>query len=232
MKTFPLAGPRDLSVRLDRSDKDTVTVELGGYDASGQAQVYRLGFDLPPAGPESRPDTKPVEPEEPKPEEPKEAPVGQVCEALKNLHMVDVIEPNQAKAKNSAEIKNGTSTQSVKQKARFDVVPVLPGGQETTGGDATVNGPTFHKQDDANNGKSPIIEYKWTVDGKEASNSAEMEDPFELGSYEDNGGCTPTLTLVTPVGSGRHEVKMFAFIRPEYNGGVGVQSNTITWYCD
>lgn len=154
--------------------------------------------------------------------------MSQVCLGLNRLHMVDVLEPNQSVAKNSADIKKGTGTQSVKQKARFDVTPVIPPGVETGKDDPVVNGPTFKKED----GTSPIIEYKWTVNGKEASNSAEVSDPFHLGSYEDNGGCTPTLKLEEPFGSGRNKVEMFAFIRPQYNDGVGVESNTVTWYID
>lgn len=158
--------------------------------------------------------------------------MSQVCLELRRLKMVDVLEPDQSVAKNSGEIKNGTGTQSVKQKARFDVTPVKMNGQEATGNDPDLADTAWHKQDDSNNGKSPIIEYRWFVDGKEASNSAQVNDPFHLGSYEDNAGCTPTLKLEEQVGDGRHKVDMYAFIRPEYNGGVAVQSNTITWYVD
>lgn len=157
----------------------------------------------------------------------------QVCKELRRLHLRDILDPDQSVASNSAEVKAGTGTQAVKQKARFDVTPVkASNGQEATGNDPELAGPAWHKQDDSNNGKSPIIEYRWFVDGKEASNSAEVNDPFHLGSYEDNAGCTPTLKLEEQVGSGRHQVEMYAFIRPEYNGGVAVQSNTITWYVD
>lgn len=158
--------------------------------------------------------------------------MSQVCFGLKNLHMVDVREPDQSVARNSAAIKVGESTQSVKQKARFDVSPVLADGSVAGKDDPVVNGPSFHKQDDGNNGKSPIIEYVWTVDGKIATSSQEMEDPFHLGSYEDNGGCTPTLKLVNQVGEGRHLVVLYAYTRPEYNGGVRIESNRISWYID
>jgi hypothetical protein len=161
----------------------------------------------------------------------------QVIGSFAHTKLVDVLVgsaegkggPNsQKQAKNSAGIKDGSSTMAVGNKARFDTTPVSPTGKEYPGNDPTVNGPEFKKED----GTSPIIEWRWLVDGKEASNSAQMDDPFELGSYEDNGGCTPTLKLLQAVGSGRHEVQMFPFVRPEYNGGVAVEGTPVVFFVD
>lgn len=129
----------------------------------------------------------------------------------------------------SGEIVAGTGTLAVGEILRLDCTPGLA-GKEFPGNDPTVNGPTFHKQDDSNNGKSPIIEYRWGTGEREFSNSG--NDPFHLGSYEDNGGCTPTLKLTEPIGQGRNEVWVQAYVRPEYNDGQGVESNKITFWAD
>lgn len=161
----------------------------------------------------------------------------QVIASFAHTKLVDVLvgaaegkggQNSQKQAKNSAGIKDGSSTMVVGNKARFDTTPVAPDGTEYPGNDPTVNGETFKKED----GTSPIIEWRWLVDGKEASNSAQMPDPFEMGSYEDNGGCTPTLKLLEQVGPGRHEVKMFPYVRPEYNGGVSVEGKPVVFYVD
>jgi hypothetical protein len=144
--------------------------------------------------------------------------------------LVDVLNGNSggdknAKAKNSAEIKNGTGTLSVGQKARFDTTPTGPDG-EYGGNDETVNGPEFKKED----GTSPIIEYSLKIDGKEVMNTA--ENPLQLGSYEDNGGCTPTFKLNTAVGAGRHKCELRAFVAAQYNDGVAVEGTPAVFYCD
>jgi hypothetical protein len=59
-----------------------------------------------------------------------------------------------------------------------------------------------------------------------------MDDPFHLGSYEDNGGCTPSFKLEEAVGPGRHKVECFPFVRAEYNGGVYVEGKPVVWYID
>lgn len=145
------------------------------------------------------------------------------------LKIVDVLEKNQQVAKNSAEIKSGKGTQSVGQRLRLDCSPVDSKGNEFPGNSPIVNSPRFFKHD----GTSPIIEYRWFVDGREASNSAQMPDPFHLGSYDsDNAGCTPSLKLETPVGEGRHQVVCHAFVNGEFNGGKEVQSKVVEWWCD
>jgi hypothetical protein len=202
---------------------------LGLLKGSSSPDVGDPGeLPLPPVKPPVD-KTEPIEP----PDGPDAQP-GQLIDAFVHTKVVDVMAPGgQVKASNSDDIKAGTGTQSLKQRVRLNTDPSL-GGRPYPGNDPTVNGPTFHKQDDDNNGKSPIIEWKWTVDGKEASNSAELEDPFQFGSYEDNGGTTPTLNLKRPVGPGRHEVKAWPFVRAEYNGGVAVsgEANPAVWFCD
>jgi len=147
----------------------------------------------------------------------------QVADALKlKIHNVSYQGNSD---KQSQEVKDGTGTQFVNQKVHLDCTPVLK-GKEYPGN--SPEGFNFRKED----GTSPVLEYRWFVDGKEASNSAEMNDPFRLGSYEDDGGCTPTLKLAEAVGAGRHKVDCYAFIAPQYNGGKEVKSNTVTWYCD
>lgn len=152
----------------------------------------------------------------------------QVVFGLK-LKIVDVLEKNQQVAKNSAEIKSGKGTQSVGQRLRLDCSPLDDKGNEFPGNSEFVNSPRFFKHD----GTSPIIEYRWFVDGREASNSAQMPDPFHLGSYDsDNAGCTPSLKLETQVGEGRHQVVCHAFVSGEFNGGKEVQSKVVEWFVD
>lgn len=127
--------------------------------------------------------------------------------------------------KNKAAIMNGSGTQSLNQKVHVNATPGL-GGKWYPGKDETVR--SLKKADG-----SPAIDWRWTVDGKMAWNSTEMEDPFELGSYDDaDNGCTPAFNLRTQVGEGRHEVKAWPLIAAEDNGGVEVIGEVVTWYCD
>lgn len=148
----------------------------------------------------------------------------QVITEFKRTKIHNVTQNNQP-APNKQEIINGTSTQSVGQKVHLDTTPSLS-GKDYPGGSEEVR--SWVKED----GTSPIIEWRWYVDGKEASNSAQMPDPFHLGSYEDDGGCTPTLKLTEQVGPGRHEVRAQPFVHGQYNGGVGVVGPAVIWYCD
>lgn len=219
----------DLGDILELARHPVVLFLLGLLKRAKSPSVGEPGeLPIPPVKPPTPPEEKTEPPEPPDAED------GQVIDAFVHTHMVDVMAPGgQVKAENSDDIKRGTGTQSVKQRVRLNTDPSL-GGRAYPGNDPTVNGPKFHKHDDDNDGRSPIIEWKWTVDGKEASNSAEMEDPFQFGSYEDNGGTTPTLKLVRPVGPGRHECKAWPFVRAEYNGGVAVsgEGQAVVWFCD
>lgn len=167
------------------------------------------------------------------PRPPKEDPVGetkQVIKEFKRFHIVDVLkEGHQVDAQRSAEVKAGGAL-CVGENLRFDVTPVAPDGSEYPGNSPIVNGPTFHKQDDSNNGKSPIIEYRWGCGGEEFSNSG--NDPFKLNSYEGEGGCTPNLKLTRPIGAGVNEVWIEPFVRAEYNGGEEVTGPRITFRAD
>lgn len=130
--------------------------------------------------------------------------------------------PNSQKvAKNSEEIKAGTSTLSVGQKIRFDTVPVSPAGKEYPGNDPTMNGPEAYGRD--GNPNAPIIE--WALlkdDGTDLMQSG--DNPFHLGSYEDNGGCTPTLKQERQLGEGRTRLRFGPYVDAgaDYNNGVGV----------
>lgn len=153
----------------------------------------------------------------------------QVISEFRRFRIVDVLaKGHKVDQKRSAEVKAGAAL-AVGENLRFDVTPAL-NGKEYPGNDPTVNGPTFHKQDDDNNGKSPIIEYRWGVGDRELSNSD--SDPFHLNSYEDNGGCTPNLKLVEPIGNGVNEVWIEPFVRAEYNGGVQVTGDRLTFNAD
>jgi len=149
----------------------------------------------------------------------------QVADSLK-LKISHVSYQNQDSGAQGQAVKDGTGTQFVNQKVHLDCTPSLK-GKEYPGN--SPEGFHFVKED----GHSPVLEYQWWVDGKEASNSAEMPDPFNLGSYEDQDtGCTPAMKLLEAVGSSRHKVEMQGFIRAEYNGGKEVRSNKVSWYCD
>src|SRR5687767_14040158 len=116
----------------------------------------------------------------------------QVISDFERTKLVDVLNGNSggdknAKAPNSAAIADGWGTMSVGHKARFDTTPVDANENEYPGNDPTLNSTAGYKQD----GTSPIIEWSLLVNGKEVMNTD--DNPFELGSYEDNAGCTPTL---------------------------------------
>lgn len=154
----------------------------------------------------------------------------QVIKEFRRFHIVDVLgKGHQENSKRSEEVKAGGAL-AVGENLRFDVTPVAPDGHEYPGNDPAVNGPTFHKQDDSNNGKSPIIEYRWGSGDREFSNSG--DDPFGLNSYEDNGGCTPNLKLTRPIGPGYNAVWIEPFVRAEYNAGVAVTGPRITFNAD
>lgn len=128
-------------------------------------------------------------------------------------------------APNKAGIVDGTSTQSVGVKVHLDTTPGFK-GVWYPGQDGTVR--SLKKADG-----SPAIDWRWTVNGKMAWNSAEIADPFELGSYDDaDNGCTPTFVQRTQVGPGRNEVRAWPLIHAEDNGGVEVQGEPVVWTCD
>lgn len=163
----------------------------------------------------------------------------QVIFGFHNTHLVDVLgKGHQKNDKRTAEViinggKNPTAqgaALAVGEILRLDTSPVGPDGKPYPGNDPTVNGPTFHKHDDDNNGKSPIIEWSWGSGDREFSNSG--NDPYGMGSYEDNGGCTPTLKLTEPIGPGVNACWAYAYVRPEYNGGVSVKGDVVTWNAD
>lgn len=150
----------------------------------------------------------------------------QVIKSFVRLKIVDVlVKGHQIDAARSAAVKGGGAL-AVGENLRFDVTPVAPDGHEYPGNDPTVNGPKFRKED----GTSPIIEYRWGSGEQEFSNSG--DDPFHLNSYEDNGGCTPNLKLTRQIGPGANAVWIYAYVRPEYNGGVSVQSEKLTFNAD
>lgn len=154
----------------------------------------------------------------------------QVIFGFANTKIVDVLgKGHSLNPKRTAEVKAG-GAQAVGEILRLDTSPVQSNGQPYPGNDPTVNGPTFHKQDDSNNGKSPIIEWSWGSGDREFSNSG--NDPFHLGSYEDNGGCTPTLKLTEPIGQGVNACWAYPYVRPEYNGGVSIKGDRVTWNAD
>jgi len=122
----------------------------------------------------------------------------------------------------TARVESGSALQ-VGENQRFNCTPTLMDGSKGKGDDPRINGnPKFYKQDDTNNGKSPIVEYAWGSGDKEFSNSG--DDPFHLNSYEDNAGFTPNLKLQRQVGPGSNKCWIEAFVRAKYNGGVEVRS--------
>ncbi len=114
-------------------------------------------------------------------------------------------------------------TVAVGVKVHLDTTPAL-NGVEYPGYSEVVR--SWKKED----GTSPRIEWRWGSGQKEFSNSG--NDPFHLGSYEDDGGCTPALRLTRQLGDGRTEVWAEPFIRAEYNGGLEVVGRRVTFYCD
>ena len=80
-------------------------------------------------------------------------------------------------------------------------------------------------------GKQPCLDYQWWVNGVLAWNSTEMDDPFNWESYEDDGGCTPTMRL-DGIESGARIAQLVANWPAQYNGGVRVVSNPVTWRID
>lgn len=163
-------------------------------------------------------------------EDNKGGPVGeQVIKSFKHLKPFGVMIGHRIDDKRTQEVNNGSAL-AVGENHRFNLTPILADGSEATGNDPRLQDPKFFKQDDDNNGKSPIIEYTWGSGNQEFSNSG--NDPFHLNSYEDNAGCTPNLKLTRPIGPGRHKVWIKAFVRPQYNGGVGVESQTYEFYAD
>lgn len=154
----------------------------------------------------------------------------QVVKSLSRPAFFGVMIKHQIHDGRSKEVEEGGAL-AVNENIRFNCTPTLMDGSKGKGDDPRINGnPKFFKQDDSNNGKSPIVEYAWGVGGTEFSNSG--NDPFHLNSYEDNAGFTPNLKLTRPIGSGRHKVWIHAFIRPQYNGGVGVKSEPYEFYAD
>lgn len=122
----------------------------------------------------------------------------------------------------------GGGTQLVKQKVHVDTSPFVD-GKKAPGGDPFVR--SLKKADG-----SPAIDWRWTVDGKMAWNSQDVEDPFEFGSYNDaDNGCTPALNLQNQFGSGRFLVKLWPLIAAEDNGGLAVSGENdafVSWYID
>lgn len=117
----------------------------------------------------------------------------------------------------------GAETAAVGVKVHLDTTPAL-NGVEYPGYSETVR--SWKKED----GTSPIIEWRWGSGDTEFSNSG--KDPFHLGSYEDDGGCTPALRLTEQIGPGANEVWAYPYVRAEYNGGVAVEGKRVTFKCD
>jgi hypothetical protein len=131
-------------------------------------------------------------------------------------------------AGNKSAVMNGSGTQSVGQKVHLNATPLV-NGKPAPGKDPFVR--SLKKADG-----SPAIDWRWTVDGKMAWNSQEVEDPFEWGSYDDeDNGCTPAPKLVKQFGPGRHEVKAWPLIAAEDNPSgeaVSGEADPIVWYID
>jgi hypothetical protein len=140
------------------------------------------------------------------------------------IHNVTAGEDGRKPSPNKQAIKRGGGTLSVGEKIHFNVSPIDEDGDEYPGYSEEVR--SWKKED----GSSPIIEHRWGSGDREFSNSG--EDPFHLGSYEDDGGCTPTLKLNRQVGSGSNEVWFETFVRAEYNGGVAVKSPRLVFRAD
>lgn len=126
------------------------------------------------------------------------------------------------KAGNLRDLQSGNATQAVGDKVHLNCTPSL-GGVKYPGGDPTINGLT------KNGSNSPCIEYRHFEDGVEVSGDTDHQ---EFGSYEGDGGCTPTPKLKEQVGGGRHFREEEPFIDGQWNGGVTVVGPRVGWYTD
>lgn len=116
---------------------------------------------------------------------------------------------------------SGPDAQMAGQRMHIDITPLDRDGQEI--------GP-----DDPRHPRVPgdvALRYLWTYDGKINTDSRDEKDRFHLESVKDDFGCTPVL-LLEETSSGRKKVTFKARILPEFNGGVSVVSNEISWYAD
>ncbi len=147
------------------------------------------------------------------------------------IHNVTAGENGRKPSPNKAAIKKGTGTLSVGEKLHLNSSPHQEDGDPYPGYSDEVRS---WKKDD---GTSPIIEHRWGYynergDRVELSNSRDEADAYHLGSYEDDGGCTPTLRLHRQLGSGRVKAWFETFVSAEENGGVEVVSPELNWYTD
>lgn len=87
-----------------------------------------------------------------------------------------------------------------------------------------------HEKHPLDDNGDPALRYRWWINGEQQHDTD--NDHFNLGSVRDDAGCTPTLKLLEQFGPGRHEVTFQAYIPGEWNNGLDVESNIVTWYCD
>ena len=118
----------------------------------------------------------------------------------------------------------GPAAQMLEQRMHLNCTPIDMDGNEYPGGSPIIRG-LLRKDGE------PAIYYRWWVDGKEASDSEEIDDPFELQSYSDDGGCTPALHLIE-LTEGVRTAQTVAYLPAEFNGGVALVSNPVTWRID
>lgn len=119
---------------------------------------------------------------------------------------------------------NGPDALMVGERAHINITPFDAAGKEIGPDDPRHPGVEGTKEQN-----QYTMDYEWTVDGKVATSSQEMPDPFALESSWDDYGMTPVLLNETE-GPGRQKVTFKAWIKPEYNGGVRTESNVLVFY--
>lgn len=119
---------------------------------------------------------------------------------------------------------NGPDALDIEERAHFDCTPYDRAGREIRPNDPRHPGIPGDRQNN-----QYTMDYEWTVDGKVATNSKEMPDPFELESSWDDFGMTPVLKNAQ-LSHGRVKCTLKMWIKPEYNGGVKLESNVLVFY--
>lgn len=121
---------------------------------------------------------------------------------------------------------NGPGALMVGQRMHINITPYDRAGREIRPDDPRHPGIPGTREEN-----QYTMDYEWRVNGKVATNSKEISDPFELESSWDDFGMTPTL-LNSEAGVGRQKVEFVAWIKPEYNGGAKVLTNVLVFYKD
>lgn len=121
---------------------------------------------------------------------------------------------------------NASDAQMVGERMHLDCTPFDENNQEIGPDDPRHPGKKGTKKDNQD-----AMEFIWTYAGKVNTDSQDEPDRFALESSWDDYGMTPVL-LLEEGSPGRWPVTFQFRIKPEFNGGVEVKSNIVTWYAD